>query len=57
MKNMSIQLRLGIVLVSINEKISLVPSMVLSTFVSCVLMTFVPQLAPVYMAQISRSWT
>jgi hypothetical protein len=49
MKNIGISLGLP-TLVRINDKTELVSSMVLSTFVACVLTTFVPQLMPLWMA-------
>ncbi len=49
MKNLAINFKVPAVLVSVNEKTLLIPSMVLSTLSVCFLTTFVPQLMPLWM--------
>lgn len=49
MKNLAINFKVPAVLVSMNEKNLLVPSMVLSTLSVCILTTFLPQLMPLWM--------
>lgn len=39
-----------------NDKPRLIPSMVVTTAVTCFLITFVPQLMPVWMALSTRTW-
>lgn len=55
MKDFKIKFPIPNVFVSTNGKTQLVPSMVLSTLMVCVLTTFVPQLMPVWMAWSTRS--
>ena len=50
MKNFSVKFKVPAVLVFVNEKTSLVPSMTLSTISVLTLATFVPQLMPLWMA-------
>lgn len=49
MKNLGITFKVPAVLVSMNDKNLLVPSMVLSTLSVCILTTFLPQLMPLWM--------
>lgn len=49
MKNLAVNYKVPAVLVSVNDKNLLVPSMVLSTLSVCFLTTFIPQLMPLWM--------
>lgn len=49
MKNLGIEIRTPAVFVKSNDVTRLVPSMVLSTVITCFLITFVPQLMPLWM--------
>jgi len=49
MKNLAIEIRTPAVFVKLNDITRLVPSMVLSTVLTCALITFVPQLMPLWM--------
>ncbi len=49
MKNLAIEIRTPAVFVKLNDITRLVPSMVLSTVITCALITFVPQLMPLWM--------
>lgn len=49
MKNLAVNYKVPAVLVSVNDKNLLVPSMVLSTLSVCFLTTFIPQLMPFWM--------
>lgn len=55
MKNFGITYGLP-TLVRINDKVEMVSSMVLTTFAACTLITFLPQLMPLWMANATRSW-
>ncbi len=48
MKNLSIDIRTPAVFVKLNDITQIVPSMVLSTVVTCALITFIPQLMPLW---------
>jgi hypothetical protein len=50
MKNFSVSFKVPNVLVAVNDKTLLVPSMVLSTLSVLTLATFVPALMPLWMA-------
>lgn len=56
MKNFSVDMPLPYVFVKKNGVNMLVPSMVLSTITACVLITFVPQLMPLWMSVTAGSW-
>lgn len=49
MKNITVSLSAPYVFVKMNDKTRLVSSMILSTLYACVLITFVPQLMPMWM--------
>jgi hypothetical protein len=49
MKNLAIEIRTPAIFVKSNDVTRLVPSMVLSTVITCFLITFVPQLMPLWM--------
>jgi len=49
MKNLSVKFKVPAVLVSFKEKTLPVPSMILSTVSTLMLITFVPQLMPLWM--------
>lgn len=57
MKNVSVNMQLPCVFIEKNDIHLLVPSMVLSTIAACALITFIPQLMPLWMNAVSRSWT
>ncbi len=48
MENLAIEIRTPAVFVKLNDITRLVPSMVLSTVVTCALITFIPQLMPLW---------
>ena len=48
MKNLAIEIRTPAVFVKLNDITQIVPSMVLSTVVTCALITFIPQLMPLW---------
>lgn len=50
MKNFSVTFAVPNVFIQKNKKTLLIPSMVLSTLSVCTLVTFVPQLMPLWMA-------
>ena len=49
MKNLAVEFKIPAVLLSVNNNILPVTSMVLSTVMTCALITFVPQLMPLWM--------
>lgn len=49
MKSLSYEIRLPAVFIAVDDKNLLVPSMVLSTIMACFLITFIPQLTPIWM--------
>lgn len=49
MKNLAIEIRTPAIFVMSNDVTRIVPSMVLSTVITCALITFVPQLMPLWM--------
>jgi hypothetical protein len=49
MKNLGIEIRTPAIFVMSNDVTRIVPSMVLSTVITCALITFVPQLMPLWM--------
>lgn len=49
MQNFAVEINVPAVFVSVNDKNLLVPSMVLSTILTCSLITFIPQLMPLWM--------
>jgi len=55
MKNFNVTWAIPNVFVKINDETKLIPSMVLSTLSACALITFVPQLMPLWMAWSTRS--
>ncbi len=55
MKNFSVTWSIPNVFVKFNDETKLVPSMVLSTLYACVLITFLPQLMPLWIAWSTRS--
>jgi hypothetical protein len=49
MKTFSVDIKVPYVFIKRKDKTSLVPSMVMSTVFTCALITFIPQLVPVWM--------
>jgi hypothetical protein len=49
MKNLSATFAIPAIIIAVNDKALLVPSMVLSTILTCSLITFIPQLMPLWM--------
>jgi hypothetical protein len=49
MKNFSVETSVPAIFVMSNDVTRIVPSMVLSTVITCALITFVPQLMPLWM--------
>lgn len=47
--SMSVDIRVPAVFINSNDRTLLVPSMVLSTVLTCALITFIPQLMPLWM--------
>lgn len=57
MKNLETVIRLPTVFVKVKDVTKLVPSMVLSTILTCVLIEFAPQLMPLWMQLAANSRT
>ena len=55
MKNVSATWAIPNVFVKINDETKLVPSMVISTLSACMLITFFPELMPLWMSWSTRS--